>query len=114
MQCPKCSAGMEQIDFKGVEIDRCLRCHGIWFDDHEKEKLSELDDASTLDLGIDETTAEYNEMVFVECPNCFSILDQVEEQDPPIRYEFCRTCHGSFFDGGEFLEYLAAVEKKAS
>lgn len=109
MQCPKCSAGMETIRFKEVEIDRCLRCHGIWFDQEEKEKLRKLEDASSLDLGYDEAVSEYNEMVFVECPNCLTILDQIAEEDPPIKYEYCRTCHGSFFDGGEFQQYLTSL-----
>ncbi|MEZ0228238.1 MAG: zf-TFIIB domain-containing protein, partial [Planctomycetota bacterium] len=30
--CPQCGGGIEQINQKGVTIDRCLKCHGLWFD----------------------------------------------------------------------------------
>ena len=32
MRCPKCRADMEQIDYEGTEIDRCVICKGIWFE----------------------------------------------------------------------------------
>lgn len=107
MQCPKCSAGMEVIDFQDIEIDRCKRCHGIWFDRLEKEKLKQLQGSGEIDIGDDESAAEYNELVFVECPRCFTMLDQVEQEDPYLKYEVCPTCHGSFFDAGEFRDYVA-------
>ncbi|MDK1023987.1 MAG: zf-TFIIB domain-containing protein [Gammaproteobacteria bacterium] len=106
MQCPKCSAGMEVIDFHDIEIDRCKRCHGIWFDHLEKEQLQQLQGSGEIDIGDDETAAEYNELVFVECPRCFTMLDQVEQEDPYLKYEICPTCHGSFFDAGEFRDYV--------
>ena len=101
MQCPKCNAGMEVVVFQGFEVDRCVRCKGLWFDRMEKEDLMLLEGAGSIDVGDDEES-EYNELVFVECPKCYSILDQVEHEEPYIKYEFCRTCHGSFFDAGEF------------
>lgn len=107
MQCPKCSAGMEVIDFQDIEIDRCKRCHGIWFDRLEKEKLKQLQGSGEIDIGDDESAAEYNELVFVECPRCFTMLDQAEQEDPYPKYEVCPTCHGSFFDAGEFRDYVA-------
>jgi Zn-finger nucleic acid-binding protein len=30
--CPECGSGFEQINLKGVTVDRCLKCHGHWFD----------------------------------------------------------------------------------
>jgi len=107
MQCPKCSAGMEVIIFQGIEIDRCKRCHGLWFDRMEKEQLKNLQGAGDIDVGADQEGEEYNELVFVECPKCFTMLDQVEIEDPYVKYEICPSCHGSFFDAGEFRDYVA-------
>ena len=48
-------------------------------------------------------------MVYVECPPCFSILDTEElEESESLRFEVCRTCGGSFFDGGELSKVLKA------
>lgn len=30
--CPQCGGGIEQINMKGVTVDRCLKCQGLWFD----------------------------------------------------------------------------------
>ncbi len=107
MDCPKCAATMDVIDFQEVSIDRCVNCGGIWLDYLELERLRELPDAASLDLG-DEVDASYDEMVYVECPRCYSILDSEEKSEPTFfRYEVCRTCAGSFFDAGELKRMLA-------
>ena len=108
MDCPKCSATMELVDFRGIEIDRCTRCFGLWFDRMEAETLRELEGAGEIDIGR-EAAAELNDQLFVECPKCYCILDQNTEQG--IKYEFCLTCHGTFFDAGEFRDYLALASK---
>ncbi|HMU39073.1 MAG TPA: zf-TFIIB domain-containing protein [Pseudomonadota bacterium] len=39
MKCPKCGMDLKEISFKGVNIDKCFHCGGIWFDDHELDGL---------------------------------------------------------------------------
>jgi Zn-finger nucleic acid-binding protein len=38
-RCVRCSARMEEITVQGVNIDRCPRGHGLWFDKSEMETL---------------------------------------------------------------------------
>ena len=38
--CPRCNVGMKMEDRLGVEIDKCQKCLGIWFDNNELDKLS--------------------------------------------------------------------------
>lgn len=40
LSCPKDGKSMHTIIFKGVEIDVCSSCHGIWFDEGEIEKIN--------------------------------------------------------------------------
>src|SRR5215813_10531665 len=48
--CPRCQRGLERHDIHGVEVDRCRRCGGIFFDHDElpavlaksREKLAPL------------------------------------------------------------------------
>jgi Zn-finger nucleic acid-binding protein len=42
MQCPKCSARMEQMKRFGVEIDYCTSCNGVWLDRGEIEKIGKI------------------------------------------------------------------------
>jgi hypothetical protein len=39
MRCAKCGAQMDEIVFRGVRVDKCLRCGGVYLDDGELEQL---------------------------------------------------------------------------
>jgi hypothetical protein len=40
MKCPKCGMDLMTLVYRGVEIDKCSACSGVWLDDGELEKLS--------------------------------------------------------------------------
>lgn len=40
-RCPKCIAVLVSVSYKGVEINKCSRCLGIWLDGGELEQLLE-------------------------------------------------------------------------
>lgn len=40
MRCPKCGMELHPILFKGVTIDKCFECNGVYLDDGELEKLA--------------------------------------------------------------------------
>lgn len=42
-RCPKCAAPLLQVHYRGVEIDKCSRCEGIWLDAGEMEKIAPED-----------------------------------------------------------------------
>ncbi|WP_373047701.1 zf-TFIIB domain-containing protein [Vulgatibacter sp.] len=39
MHCPKCGMEMQEISFRGVDIDRCFSCGVTVFDEGELQKL---------------------------------------------------------------------------
>jgi hypothetical protein len=39
MKCPKCGFDLHETSFRGVNIDKCYHCGGIWFDDKELEQI---------------------------------------------------------------------------
>ena len=41
MHCPKCGHLLSEIDYKGVKIDRCMNCHGVWLDAGELEQVTQ-------------------------------------------------------------------------
>lgn len=41
MHCPKCGMNLIEIDYKGVKVDKCSSCEGIWLDAGELEMVSE-------------------------------------------------------------------------
>jgi hypothetical protein len=40
MRCTKCGSEMQEILFRGVTIDKCLTCGGVYLDQREFEKLA--------------------------------------------------------------------------
>jgi len=43
MRCPKCGMELIEIDYKGIKIDECSECEGIWLDAGELETISKLE-----------------------------------------------------------------------
>ena len=41
MHCPKCGMSLIEIDYKGIKIDKCSSCSGIWFDAGELDLIGE-------------------------------------------------------------------------
>jgi len=39
MHCPKCGMDLIEIDYKGVKLDKCSACGGLWFDAQEFETI---------------------------------------------------------------------------
>jgi Zn-finger nucleic acid-binding protein len=46
LMCPHCSIPLTVIDKQGIEIDFCEKCHGVWLDKDELDKLIERTDSS--------------------------------------------------------------------
>jgi predicted Zn-ribbon and HTH transcriptional regulator len=42
MKCPRCGADLHIEHFQGVEVERCPECKGLWFDEHEAQRLVEM------------------------------------------------------------------------
>lgn len=38
-RCPKCGAALVTVPYRGIEIDKCSQCQGIWLDCGELEHV---------------------------------------------------------------------------
>jgi len=107
MKCPKCVGSMGTVNLNDVEIDRCEKCHGLFFDHLEKETLQGMQGAESIDIGDEFIGARFNEILDVACPKCQTKMEQVRHTDPfEIKFESCPSCKGIYFDAGEFKDYL--------
>ncbi len=43
MRCPKCGMELIEIDYKGIKVDKCSECEGIWLDAGELESVAKLE-----------------------------------------------------------------------
>lgn len=109
MRCPKCRTDMLKISYEGTEIDRCLKCSGLWFDVGEIEILKNKKAAAALDTGSARLGKRYNKLDDYPCPRCNGeMIKTVDPEQTHIWFETCNDCEGSFFDAGEFSD-LAEV-----
>ena len=44
MHCPKCGMQLIEINYKGISVDKCSSCEGIWLDAGELEAVSKFED----------------------------------------------------------------------
>jgi len=43
MRCPKCGMRLIEIDYKGLKIDKCSECDGVWLDAGELQAVAKLE-----------------------------------------------------------------------
>ncbi len=93
------------VEYQGVEIDHCMLCGGVWFDNSELEELLAAAKLSVDDLHI--KTAPRETVVASKekprrCPLCRRKMKklQVGGSDPLI-VDRCENHRGYWFDGGE-------------
>lgn len=43
MQCPKCGMKLVEVDYRGLKVDKCTECDGVWLDAGELEAVAKLD-----------------------------------------------------------------------
>lgn len=105
MECPKCQAAMAAVQVDEIEVDRCVRCGGLWFDSHEHEAVRRVEGAETIDSGPAWQAAMHNAQGKTFCPRDGTLMRRfVVPGQLEIQVERCPECDGSFFDAGEFTE----------
>lgn len=90
VSCPGCKAHMLVERSKGVEIDRCPACRGLWFD------AEELGRSIRKPLPKPEATGPSSR----GCPRCGTALGLARMGR--VEVDVCATCTGVYLDAGEF------------
>jgi len=48
-RCPKCSQPLEAMTFRGVPLDKCPGCGGVWLGPRDLQQLAEKDHRTWFD-----------------------------------------------------------------
>jgi Zn-finger nucleic acid-binding protein len=85
-------------------VEKCNDCAGMWFDLLEDQ--AQLEFAKVIDTGDAERGVRFNSVDRISCPKCANtpLLRMVDNDQPHIWFESCPSCHGRFFDAGEFRD----------
>lgn len=110
--CTKCNNVMDRKSIRGVEIDVCGGCGGIWLDRGELIKLKLKAGKRTIE-NIQDSKAEVVKVpptsgrVRLPCPVCEGKLLPLQVEQ--VAVEICNSCGGLFLDHGELDPVLTAL-----
>ncbi len=49
MNCPQCGMKLIEINYKGIVVDKCSSCDGIWLDAGELDAVSKMDEGTLFE-----------------------------------------------------------------
>ncbi len=115
MICPACNSDMIDIEYERIELDYCLKCHGVWFDANELELLFEKMGAGENGLTLDDVLC-LNETGTKEkgrkCPICGRKMKKTATgKGNGVMIDECTQGDGLWFDGGEVGQLLKHVKR---
>ncbi len=105
MKCVKCDGILERIESEGIELDKCPKCSGIWFDFNELKEVLELKDISDFADEVKEQESSELDDKKGHCPRCGGNgnLTPVYNTEHDIHIDTCSVCYGKWLDGGELV-----------
>ena len=129
MKCPKCKKELlEKIKIGDVEINRCSKCGGLWFEKDELRlaKDKEAPEAKWIDVEIKDKSLNWFQFDLWKdkvkfkaekgiryCPVDEIPLYQINYGDTSIEIDVCGICSGIWLDKDEFKKIIDYVKNKA-
>ncbi|MBS3762050.1 MAG: zf-TFIIB domain-containing protein [Planctomycetes bacterium] len=106
MECPRDGTILSNVEILGLELDKCHKCDGIWFDRGELEKIQESavsDIEEVLEEKYGDPKVETSEPDgYMRCPRCGNRLrEQTYTFVNPVRVDRCENCFGFWLDDTE-------------
>lgn len=100
MNCPKCRGQSlsRSLGPKGIAIDVCRSCHGIWLDKGEVYYYSVKPQKTFEALKQAYAKTDASER---ECPRCRVKMREVRFLQADLALDACPSCGGNWFDDGE-------------
>ena len=110
MNCPRCGSGLKVGKHRGIEVDRCEECEGMWLDYSELDQLEDtvMDDDELK--GSVMTRAGDSEL---SCPKCQGPMQQFRYRFNELWLDVCSAEHGFWLDKGEEKRVLELMEQRA-
>ncbi|OHA70730.1 MAG: hypothetical protein A3F15_00110 [Candidatus Wildermuthbacteria bacterium RIFCSPHIGHO2_12_FULL_40_12] len=116
MSCPICKKDFEKAIFYGAEVDYCLQCLGLWFEEEELRWTKDVKDRDLrwldIDLWKDKTKLRISRGIRL-CPHCRLPLYEVYYGDSKIVVDICNLCHGLWLDRGEFKKIIGYLKEQS-
>ncbi len=106
MKCPRDGTELAKVQILDVELDKCHKCDGIWFDPGELDRIrdmevSDVEEALERKYG-DPEFAEGEVENYMRCPRCQGRLHKFNyTYGSAVHIDRCGSCFGIWLDDGE-------------
>ena len=114
MKCPNCRIDLVSQDLKGIVLDHCEKCDGLWFDKGELDRAKNEADENLegfdypLWIETDKMSAAKGNRLCPKCHENMAVVNYAGYEDVPV--DLCHTCHGVWLDKGELERIVAHLE----
>ena len=109
MDCPRCKVPLDITNYKGIEVDRCPQCEGLWLDHPE---LDDLED-TVLDQDEIKGTMVYGvRSSDIDCPRCAGPMRTFNYHAYSLPIDECESQHGFWLDKGEEKRVLELMGQR--
>ncbi len=116
MICPVCNEDMIVVEYKGIELDYCTRCQGVWFDSGELRLLVRslgFESGAPPFEGISSQPEPKHGEKHRRCPICRKKMRKLTfGNQPEIIIDACQRGDGLWFDGGELAQMLQKLAQQ--
>ena len=117
MKCPHDGTTLAAVSIAGVDLDKCHKCDGLWFDRGELErlrdsKMTEVEELLEQKYG-DPQFEEGETDGYMRCPRCDDgrLQRYTYTYMHPVRIDRCSECLGLWLDDGELDAIIGEKEK---
>lgn len=111
--CPRCQTALEIDTIRErsgmIEVDRCPKCTGIWFDKGELQQVEKITEPVLFEIR--RLPNEEEQLEIMDCPSCgegHPMEKHSHFRDENVIFDICTNCEGIWLDGGE----LEAIQQE--
>ena len=110
MNCPQCNIALDQRRYRGLEIDHCSECRGLWLDFAEMDLLEDTANRDEILKGTRDYARRAGDR---PCPHCGAKMDVFNYRAYNLPIEHCPDDHGYWLDKGEEERVLELMKERA-
>lgn len=109
MQCPKCNVELEASQYRGIGVEECPNCEGMWLDIDE---LDQVEDKVLEDDQLKGKVIFTSSPTDLQCPECGSALRRFKYRLHDLQLEVCENQHGYWLDKDEEKKILKLMKER--
>jgi Zn-finger nucleic acid-binding protein len=111
LNCPRCETLLKLEKYKGIEVDRCPDCKGLWLDHPE---LDQLEDTVMDDDDLKGTMEYARRASEISCPKCGVLMTTFNYRAYNLPIDYCPEEHGFWLDKGEEERVLELIKQRTN